>query len=94
MMILLFLLFLSRNDRLGPELSSFLRFYRENRDLLTAFISGNSASATGSASAPSEPSAPARAQPSPAEEEQKESRPPERTGNLDILESFLKRRSL
>ena len=80
--LLLFLLaMLSANPQLKESLTSFLGFYRENRDLITSLVKE---SAPASAPAPSAPSASAP----PAPPEKKESRPQE-VGKYDVLEKYL-----
>ena len=76
-LLLLFVLStLDKNTDLKHTLESFLRFYRENRDLIAMLTSGLGG-------------APAKeADPEP----QKESRPPERENDsVKILEEYLKR---
>lgn len=79
-LLLLFVLStLDKNTDLKQTLESFLRFYRENRDLVAMLAGG-----LGGAPAKTERSEP-----------QKESRPPERENDsMKILEEYLKRSSV
>ncbi len=77
--LLLLLIMLLGGEDANRNLRSFLSFYRENRDIVAA-LAGN-------------PSArekePAKESPSPSA--QKENRPKDRVGSVNILEEYLKR---
>ena len=83
MLILLFvLLSLDKNSSMQDSLKTFLGFYKENRELITALMGGMTAPQTAAKTA--DP-------PTMSEERQKESRPVEKADSLNILEQYLKR---
>lgn len=83
LLVLMFLLSSIESDpSLKRSLSSFLSFYRENRDLVAALAKGQTARAV------SEETARAA---SPAEQE---SRPREEVGAVSVLEEYLRRASV
>ncbi len=77
-MLLLVLLMMNADEQTQETLKSFLRFYRENRELIQTFAQGDMKAA------------PAHFDDRPAEE-QRESRPRSEAGNAAILEEYLKR---
>ena len=80
-MILLLVLFLSdKNGSIKDAVQSFLRFYRENRDLIM-MLTNQPAAERKNAENP----------PQADEAEKKENRPQERVGSVSILEEFLKK---
>ena len=80
-MILLLVLFLSdKNGSMKDAVQSFLRFYRENRDLIM-MLTNQPAAERKNAENP----------PQADEAEKKENRPQERVGSVSILEEFLKK---
>lgn len=82
--ILLLLLALSdKDENMKESLNRFLGFYKENRDLIQMLA--------GTLSSPAAESAPADIPPAKGGEGQRESRPFEKVGNLNILEEYLRR---
>lgn len=83
--ILLFLLAMSdKNANLKETLESFLKFYRENRELIAMLSGGLSAGG-----------APQSGQtPPPAGEREKNPPSEGKTGSLDIIEEYLRRRAV
>ena len=79
MILLLLLALTDKNDGLKESLNRFLRFYKENRDFIQTFAKTFSDLKTENAdtAAPEPP--------------QKESRPREEVGDLNILEEYLRR---
>lgn len=80
-MILLLVLFLSdKNGSMKDAVQSFLRFYRENRDLIMMLTNQPPAERKNAENAPQADEA-----------EKKENRPQETVGSVSILEEFLKK---
>ena len=87
MLILLFVLVsLDKNSSLQDSLRTFLGFYKENRELITALMGGAGAPAAAPASSPQ------TTKPSTMPEVKEEkSRPATEVDSLSILEQYLKR---
>lgn len=83
-MILLLVLFLSdKNGSMKDAVQSFLRFYRENRDLIMMLTNQPPAERRNAEKTEDAPRA--------EEREKEENRPQETVGSVSILEEFLKK---
>lgn len=88
---MLFLLMnMGKNGEWKNSLDRFLKFYRENRELIAMVAGGMGAKQPAQAAAGFSGGAP---QPPPAQTQTK-NRPPEENGDLNVLEEFLKARAV
>lgn len=88
--LLLFLLMnLGKNGEWKNSLEEFLKFYRENREMIALAVNAMGLKQPGTA--PAAPAANFSANPA---AQQEKSRPPEENGNLNVLEEFLKARAV